>query len=188
MSDVTVKHLASTVGIPVERLLAQLHEAGITAAGEEARLTEQEKLQLLGYLRRSHGKQEAEEGTAPSRVTLKRRSVSELRQPVASGRTGGGIRAATAPRAKTVSVEVRRKRTYIKRAAATTEAGPEPEMEDAAERELHRPLAEAQDRGQTSTTDVRRRTELEARRAEEEARRLAEQEEEQRKAREEEAQ
>lgn len=61
MSEVTVKHLASTVGIPVERLLTQLQEAGISATGEETKLTEQEKLQLLGYLRRSHGKKKTKE-------------------------------------------------------------------------------------------------------------------------------
>ena len=101
MSEVTVNQLATTVGIPVERLLAQLHEAGISASDGEARLSEQEKVQLLGYLRRSHGKAEPEGGTtAPSRVTLKRKSVSELRQPVASPRASGHIRAATAPRAR----------------------------------------------------------------------------------------
>ena len=46
MSEVTVKKLATTVGIPVERLLAQLREAGISAADGEARLSEQEKLLL----------------------------------------------------------------------------------------------------------------------------------------------
>jgi translation initiation factor IF-2 len=73
MSEVTVKQLAATVGIPVERLLAQLREAGIAAAGVDASLTEQEKLQLLAYLRRSHGKKEGETGAAPDRVTLTRK-------------------------------------------------------------------------------------------------------------------
>ncbi|HSQ07439.1 MAG TPA: translation initiation factor IF-2 [Chromatiaceae bacterium] len=124
MSEVTVKQLAATVGIPVERLLAQLREAGIAAAGADASLTEQEKLQLLAYLRRSHGKKEGETGAAPDRVTLTRKSVSELRQPVVAPRSGPtasrpGLTARPAPaavRSKTVSVEVRRKRTYVKRA------------------------------------------------------------------------
>ncbi|WP_373510884.1 translation initiation factor IF-2 associated domain-containing protein, partial [Thiocapsa sp.] len=117
MSEVTVKQLASTVGIPVERLLTQLNEAGITAENAETTLTEQEKLQLLGYLRRSHGKAEADSGTTPGQVTLKRKSVSELRQPAAAPRGNvGSARPTPAARAKTVSVEVRRKRTYIKRA------------------------------------------------------------------------
>ena len=124
MSEVTVKQLAATVGIPVERLLAQLREAGIAASGVDASLTEQEKLQLLAYLRRSHGRKEGETGAAPDRVTLTRKSVSELRQPVVAPRSGPtasrpGPTARPAPaalRSKTVSVEVRRKRTYVKRA------------------------------------------------------------------------
>ncbi|MBK1700875.1 translation initiation factor IF-2 N-terminal domain-containing protein, partial [Thiococcus pfennigii] len=68
-SEVTVKQLASTVGIPVERLLAQLQDAGISASAEDATLTEQEKLQLLTYLRRSHGRREQEDAATPERVT-----------------------------------------------------------------------------------------------------------------------
>lgn len=186
MSEVTVNQFASTVGIPVERLLAQLHEAGISAADGDARLTEQEKMQLLGYLRRSHGKAEGEGGTAPSRVTLKRKSVSELRQPLASPRASGNVRAATAPRAKTVSVEVRRKRTYIKRGAPTPEVEQQPEEVDAsqvaAEPALQRSVLEETDR----TPAPMDRRELQARRAEEDARRFAEQEDQLRQAREEE--
>jgi len=185
MNEVTVNQLATTVGIPVERLLAQLQEAGISAADGDARLTEQEKVQLLGFLRRSHGKVEPEGATtAPSRVTLKRKSVSELRQPVASARTGGNVRAATAPRAKTVSVEVRRKRTYIKRGAPSPEAEVADTPAPAREQASPRPQVEEVERARTP---VERRSELQARRAEEESRRLAEQEEQQRKAREEEA-
>lgn len=56
LADVTVKKLASTVGVSVERLLAQLCEAGIAASSAEDTLTEADKLTLLGWLRRSHGK------------------------------------------------------------------------------------------------------------------------------------
>jgi len=129
MSEVTVKQLASTVGIPVERLLTQLSEAGIRASGADSTLTEQEKLQLLGYLRRSHGKGGGEGGADPSQVTLKRKSMSELRQPAVTprapgGGTGGagGSRPTPTVRAKTVSVEVRRKRTYVKRGDEPTPA------------------------------------------------------------------
>jgi len=189
MSEVTVKQLASTVGIPVERLLTQLNDAGISVLDGEATLTEQEKLQLLTYLRRSHGKKEPEAATAPSRVTLKRKSVSELPQPVVSPRAPGNVRAATVSRAKTVSVEVRRKRTYVKRAPAPeTQVAAEPQGLPAAAPETEptaRPAVAEHARGPLD--EVRRRSELEARRAEEEARRLAEQEEQERRAREEEA-
>ncbi len=122
MSEVTVKQLATAVGIPVERLLAQLQDAGISASGAEATLTEQEKLQLLSHLRRSHGKKEGDAGSSsPDRVTLTRKSVSELRQPVVAPRPSGPSARVTpqsrpnpAARSKTVSVEVRRKRTYVK--------------------------------------------------------------------------
>ncbi|MCU0834820.1 MAG: translation initiation factor IF-2 [Chromatiaceae bacterium] len=187
MSVVTVKQLASTVGIPVERLLAQLNEAGIRAADGEASLTEAEKLQLLTYLRRSHGRKEAEAGTAPSQVTLKRKSVSELRQPAATPRASGSLRTAAAVRAKTVSVEVRRKRTYVKRGQ---EAGEQPAAVEPlapAAVEPTPPVAAEAERARPVLDEVRRRSELEARRAEEEARRLAEREEEERRAREEEA-
>jgi len=180
MSEATVNQLANTVGIPVERLLAQLQEAGIAAADGEARLTEQEKVQLLSYLRRSHGKVESDTGTAPNRVTLKRKSVSELRQPTTSGRAGGGVRAATAPRAKTVSVEIRRKRTYVKR-------GVPEEADDRGSPEQMSPALPVEG-NEAARTPLDRRSELQARRAEEDARRLAEQEELARKAGEEEAQ
>jgi len=185
MGVVTVNQLANTVGIPVERLLAQLQEAGISAADGEATLTEQEKVQLLGYLRRSHGKAESDTGTAPSRVTLKRKSVSELRQPIAAPRTSGNVRAATAPRAKTVSVEVRRKRTYVKRGAPGGEAEATPAAPAAAVEQTRQHLPPGA--SERPRTPVDRRSELQARRAEEDARRLAEQEELERKAREEES-
>ena len=186
MSEVTVKQLASTVGIPVERLLTQLKDAGISATSGDARLTEQEKVQLLSYLRRSHGKDEGEGATTPSRVTLKRRSVSELRQPVASPRAVGNVRAATAPRAKTVSVEVRRKRTYVKR-PATGAVETQPASEAVAAEPQMEPSLPRQESPSGPVADARRRGELAARRAEGESRRLAEQESQERTLREEDA-
>ncbi len=168
MNEVTVKQLANTVGIPVERLLSQLKEAGVAASDGDQVLSEQEKMQLLSHLRRSHGKKEAESGGVPNRVTLKRKSVSELRQPVTGARGTGNVRAATAPRAKTVSVEVRRKRTYVKRPPAESPTTP------------RKSVVRKSDR----LDEARRREDLAARRAEEEARRLAEREEQERKERE----
>lgn len=174
MSEVTVKQLASTVGIPVERLLSQLNEAGISASGADATLTEQEKLQLLGYLRRSHGKEGDDSAAAPSQVTLKRKSMSELRQPTAAPRSTAGVRPPPAARGtKTVSVEVRRKRTYVKR--DTGGAGAQ-----------RQPRHDYTTPGGAVFDETKRRNELESMRAEQEARRLAEQEEQERIAREEE--
>ncbi|HXF07696.1 MAG TPA: translation initiation factor IF-2 [Candidatus Acidoferrales bacterium] len=98
MIEVTVKQFAETVGIPVERLQEQLSEAGIPAKRPEDLITDYEKTQLLGYLRRSRG-----EAAEPQRITLKRKTTSEIRLAGAQGR------------GKTVTVEVRKKRTYIKR-------------------------------------------------------------------------
>lgn len=103
MSKKTVRQLAEIVKIPLERLLVQLKEAGVRATKAEDEITEDEKTKLLSHLRQRHGKNAAE-GEAPSRVTLKRRKVSELKQASVPG-------SAT----KTISVEVRKEKTYIKR-------------------------------------------------------------------------
>ena len=211
MSEVTVKQLASTVGIPVERLLTQLSEAGISASGADSTLTEQEKVQLLSFLRRSHGRGGSEGGADPSQVTLKRKSVSELRQPAATPRVpgtsagggggGGGSRPTPAARAKTISVEVRRKRTYVKRGdePAAAQTPPQPSTETAATAPAARPVAtaprrpatppprparERQTLRSTPMDDGRRRIELASMRAEQEARRLGELEDHERRTRE----
>ena len=67
MSEVTVSQLASDVGIPVDRLLKQLSDAGISKQSAEDIITEQEKMDLLNHLRRSHGKQETAGGPARAR-------------------------------------------------------------------------------------------------------------------------
>jgi len=103
MSKKTVRQLAEIVKIPLERLLVQLKEAGVRATKAEDEITEDEKTKLLSHLRQRHGKN-AVEGEAPNRVTLKRRKVSELKQASVPG-------SAT----KTISVEVRKEKTYIKR-------------------------------------------------------------------------
>jgi translation initiation factor IF-2 len=188
MSEVTVKQLASTVGIPVERLLTQLKDAGISASGADSTLTEQEKVQLLGYLRRSHGKDEGEADGGPGQVTIKRKSVSELHVPSAAPRPNTpGSRPAPPSRGggKTVSVEVRRKRTYVKRAdEPATGTTPAPRRQSGDRSRSGRERAAA-----TSAVfdESRRRTALEAMRAEQEARRLADQEEQERVSRAEEA-
>ncbi|MBD3657080.1 translation initiation factor IF-2 [Marinobacter sp.] len=109
MAEVTVKQLAADVGAPVDRLLRQIVEAGLKARSENDSVTSDEKQQLLAFLKKSHGEQDAE----PRKITLKRKTTTTLK-------TGGA-----AGRAKTVNVEVRKRRTYIKRA----EVQPEPEVE-----------------------------------------------------------
>src|SRR5918996_1024230 len=103
MAEVTVKQFAEVVGISVDRLLAQLGEAGLAAKAPADTISENEKSQLLLHLRRIHGR--TEETSEPMRITLKRKTVSELKLPV--DRTRSHSRASP----KTVSVEFRKKRT-----------------------------------------------------------------------------
>lgn len=104
MSKKTVRQLAEIIKIPLDRLLVQLKEAGINASSAEDEISEDEKSQLLAHLRHRHGKATSEGENSPSRVVLKRRKVSELKQTSVPG-------SAT----KTISVEVRKQKTYIKR-------------------------------------------------------------------------
>jgi len=162
MSEVTVSQLASDVGIPVDRLLKQLSDAGISKQSAEDVITEQEKMDLLNHLRRSHGKKETAGGTR--KIALKRKTTTELHQP-SSGRATA--RTAAARTSKTVSVEVRRKRAVVK-----------PREEDEAkQQELLRQAEEAK-RALADQAEQRRRVEeeSEARRRAEEARRQAEEE------------
>src|SRR6056300_397873 len=104
MADVTVTQFAEVLKVPVEKLLSQLDEAGIKVDGSDDTISEDAKLELLTHLRRSHGQDEATAASsAPRRITLKRKSQSELRLSGSQGRS------------RTVNVEVRKKRTYIKR-------------------------------------------------------------------------
>ena len=119
MTDVTVKQFAAAVGVPPDRLLVQLGEAGLSVGDENSTITDSEKTQLLDFLRQSHGKRGAlsTAGGGASKVTLKRKTQTELRSTVPAGRGPLGRGATRArPEAKTVSVEVRKKRTYVKRA------------------------------------------------------------------------
>ena len=111
MSDKTVQQLAEIVKIPLERLLEQLKEAGLSASAADDVINEDEKMQLLAHLRKRHGKAEGEVNNSPRRVTLERRKVTEIKQASVPGSS-----------TKTISVEVRKKKTYIKREAAEVEA------------------------------------------------------------------
>jgi translation initiation factor IF-2 len=114
MSDKTVRQLAEVVGIPLDRLLEQMKEAGLTGNSAEDVINEDEKMKLLSHLRKRHGKGGGDESLttkSPKRVTLRRRSTSELRQARAPGQTS-----------KTVSVEIRKQKTYIKRSEVADSA------------------------------------------------------------------
>lgn len=120
MSDVTIKQLAQVLGTPVEKLLSQLAEAGMQFSNADQVISSTEKVKLLGFLRRTHGKTEpVSEDQAPRQITLKRKTVSEI--TVNQG----------AARGKTVNVEVRQKRTYVKRSSVEEDQKVDSEREEA---------------------------------------------------------
>ena len=171
MAEVTVSQFAEVLKVPVDRLLVQLDQAGIKVEGPEAAISDEAKLELLTHLRRSHGS-EAESDGAPRKITLKRKTQSELKLASAQGR------------ARTVNVEVRRKRTYIKRDVLEEQARVQQdeldhrrhEAEEAARRESDRAEAERRERERLEAENRRRVEEEETRRrAQEDARRAAEQ-------------
>jgi translation initiation factor IF-2 len=171
MAEVTVSQFAEVLKVPVDRLLVQLDQAGIKVSGPDARITDDAKLELLTHLRRSHGS-DADGDGAPRKITLKRKTQSELKLASNQGR------------ARTVSVEVRRTRNYIKRDVLQEQARAQQdeidhrkrEAEEAARAESERAEAERRERERLEAENRRRVEEEEARRrAQEDARRAAEQ-------------
>lgn len=126
MAEVTVKQLAEVVGVPVERLLTQMQEAGISGKQEASQVSESERQALLAHLKRAHG-EEGENVTSPKKITLKRKTTSQLKVASASGKK------------KTVNVEVRKTRTYVKRADIDAQK----EAEEAAEQALREAAEQA---------------------------------------------
>jgi len=165
MSDVTIKQLAQVLGMPVDKLLGQLGEAGMKFSDEGQVISSTEKVKLLGFLRRTHGKGEAAaevEDAAPRQITLKRRTVNEIKVNTGSGRGAGA--------AKTVNVEVRAKRTYVKRGTIGDDAGVDAEREEAA-RKLHESRVQ-QELEEAARAEAEQRRAAEAQAAAEEARRV----------------
>jgi translation initiation factor IF-2 len=171
MAEVTVSQFAEVLKVPVDRLLVQLDQAGIKVDGPDARISDDAKLELLTHLRRSHGS--GDDGdAAPRKITLKRKTQSELKLASVQGR------------ARTVNVEVRQKKTYIKRDVLEEQArhhqdeidAKRREVEDAARLEAERLDSERRERERVESENLRRAEEEQAKlRAAEEARRAAEQ-------------
>jgi translation initiation factor IF-2 len=166
MSEVTVAQFAEVLKVPVEKLLVQLDEAGIKVAGANDRISDEAKLELLTHLRRSHGHAEGDAVAGPRKITLKRKTQSELKVAAAQGR------------ARTVSVEVRTKKTYIKRDVLEEKSRAPTEELDDKQREAEEAARLAAEEAQRlqAEEDARRRSEEENRLREEAARRAAEDE------------
>ena len=107
MADVTISELAGVVGVSVDKLLSQVKEAGLPHTKADELISNDDKNILLVFLRRSHGDRDAS-ASAPKKITLKRKTLGTLKS------------ASSAGRGKTVNVEVRKKRTYVKRSAIET--------------------------------------------------------------------
>jgi translation initiation factor IF-2 len=170
MSDVTIKQLANVLGTPIDKLLTQLAEAGMKFTDPDQVISSTEKVKLLGFLRRTHGKQEApvESTSSPRQITLKRRTVSEI--TVTPGQRGA--------QAKTVNVEVRQKRTYVKRSVVEEEANAhvDPQREDALRKLEESHLKRESEESARAEVERRRQEEDAKLRATEEAKRKTEEE------------
>lgn len=115
MAEVTVNELAKTVGASVDRLLLQMKEAGLSHSSADATVSDEEKQVLLAYLKSLHGEKSGE----PKKIVLRRKTMSTLK----SGSK------------KTVNIEVRKKRTYVKRSEEELESQAKAEAEELARRE-----------------------------------------------------
>jgi translation initiation factor IF-2 len=158
MAEVTVSELAKSVGASEERLLTQMKEAGLKHKSADELVSDEEKQVLLDYLKNLHG-------AAPrdtKKITLKRKKVETLKTGATTGK-------------KTVNVEVRKKRTYVKRSDEEIKAQAEAEKEAERLRE-DAPKSKSSDNA-VDDAEQRRIAALEARRKAEEddvARREAE--------------
>src|ERR1700738_3766389 len=170
MADVTVAQFAEVLKVPVDRLLQQLDQAEIKVDSAEDMVSENAKHGLLTHLRRSHGHDDVQADAAPRKITLRRKSQSELKPASPQGR------------ARTVNVEVRSKRTYVKREVLEDQARHQQEEIDK-QRETEEQDKLALERAEKERWDKERQEEESRRRsdeenrkrtAEEEARRVAE--------------
>ena len=173
MAEVTVKQLADAVGAPVDRLLTQMQQAGLSHKSEGEPVSEQEKQTLLAYLKGNKG----DAAKPAGKITLKRKSTGTLKS--GQGRAG-----------RDVTVEVRRKRTYVKRSETVPEAESEATEPVVSQSELEAQRIHEQEQArkeaeeQTRVAEAERKAEAE-RRAEEEKRKqdeLERQQQEQRAA------
>ncbi len=145
MAVTTVAQFATQLNRPIAALLEQLHSAGVAKQSPEDALTEGDKERLLEYLRTSHG------NTSPERkkIVLTRKSTSEIKQADASGK------------ARTIQVEVRKKRTFVKRddapAGAEEPVVPVIEPAEQARRDAEKAAQEAFIRRQTEDAAERER-------------------------------
>ncbi len=145
MTELTVKALSEEIGTPVDRLVEQLADAGLTKTSTD-KVTDEEKQTLLAHLKKEHGDTKGDAG--PTRLTLQRKTKSTLSVSGAGGKS------------KNVQVEVRKKRTYVKRSAADEEA--KREAEEAAQREAELAAQQAAEEKAKQEVEAKAKAEAEA--------------------------
>ncbi len=156
MANVTAKQLSEVIGVSVDKLLDQLNTAGVDIRDANDPISDEDKMKLLESLRSSHGK---EDTGGPKKITLRRKSKSELRVAGSSGRN---------TTTKTINVEVRKKRTYVRRADVEAE---EAKLQQEADAEVAEQEKQQQEQAQAEVKQAE-----EAAKAEAEADRAAQEE------------
>ena len=101
MAQMSVAEFATELKMPTPVLLEQFEKAGVSKSGPTDAVSEQDKSRLLEYLRKAHG-----DSTAKSKITLTRKQTTEIKSADATGK------------ARTIQVEVRKKRVFVKRDGA----------------------------------------------------------------------
>ena len=145
MSDMTVKDFAVKVGREAPRLLEQMKEAGLPHSSESDAVSEEDKQTLLRYLKKSHG---GDNDASKNRITLTRKTRSKIK---------------TGDRGKTIEVQVRKKKTYVKRAEEDKPKAQEPKhsgprqlVGDMAEAEAERKVRDARDAEERKAAEAKR--------------------------------
>ncbi len=139
MSNVTIKQFAKDIDTPVDRLLEQMKEAGISESNAEGSITDIEKETLLTYLRRKRSPTTQQE---PRKITLKRKTKSKIK---------------THGKGKTITVEVRKKRTYVKRSELESKQA----EKDNAEAEAKAVKEKAANKNKTVTSNIEKQLKTE---------------------------
>ena len=129
MSTTTVSKLATALKLSSEKLILQLNDAGIDVTDKNDVVSNDQKLLLLNHLRGSHGTKSTS-SSAPKKLTINRRSQSELKLSGSFGRS------------RTVNVEVRKKRTYLKKETLIDQAKKELEEQKKLEQEKQKQIEE----------------------------------------------
>ena len=170
MTNITVADFANELKRPTDTLMEQLQAAGVSKQSASDALTDADKQKLLNYLQASHGT----DASARRKITLTKKTTSEIKQADATGK------------ARTIQVEVRKKRTFIKRddEPAAPAPAPMPEEVEAPAPVAATPAAPLIDAAEQARRDdeARRQSELMRRQEEEAAEKRRQREESERRS------